>query len=208
MSKEKDLIILSQRIRALSQTGLAYTKDTYDQERYNELIAISDSIVSLCTGIEKTEITNCFRTDKEYITPKVDVRAIVFNEHDELLMVREKLDGLWSIPGGWADVGSSPTEVAVKEVHEETGLIVEAERLIAVIDMSRHAHPPIPFYVYKLLILCRLKGGTFTEAFDILDKGFFQLTNLPPLSLERIIPEEIQMAYKSYKEPSIPVYID
>lgn len=208
MSKERELAILSQRVRALSQTGLTYVNNDYDRERYEELLSISDSIVSVCSGIDEEEVLDCFCPRKEYVTPKVDIRAIVFNESDELLMVQEKLDGLWSVPGGWADVGYTPKEVAIKEVKEETGLDVEALRLLAVVDMSKHNHPLIPFYVYKIFILCRLKGGAFTEAFDILDKGFFPLNTLPPLSLERIIPEEIEMVYELYKDPSKQVYID
>lgn len=208
MSKEKDLIRLAQRIRALGQTGLTYQSDNYERERYEELLSISDTILTIATGIDQIEISRCFNLQKEYTTPKVDIRAIVFNPNDELLMVQEKLDGLWSVPGGWADVGCTPKEVAVKEVYEETGLEVEAVRLLGVVDMSRHEHPALPFYVYKIFILCRLQGGTFSETFDILDKGFFKLDSLPPLSLERIIPTEIDWAYKAYKDPTLQAYID
>ena len=89
------------------------------------------------------------------------------------------MDGCWSLPGGWSDVGYSPKEVAAKEVKEETGLDVLPVRLLAVMDMSKHPHPAIPYYVYKFFILCELKGGSFTETFDILGKGFFRLEELP-----------------------------
>jgi len=208
MEINKKILLLAQRIRALSQNGLTYSLSEYDTERYNELIDISDTIAALLTGKEINAITELYQPQKEYVTPKVDIRAVVFNEKDEILLVREKSDGCWSLPGGWSDVGFSPKEVAVKEVKEETGLDVEAMRLLAVMDMSRHPHPAIPFYVYKFFILCREKGGEFTEVFDILEKGFFPLENLPPLSLERVLPQQLEQIFFLYKNPQETVWLD
>lgn len=208
MSRSEKLIGLAQRIRALSQNGLVYSLSEYDTERYEELTALSDQITALATGLEPEDVARSYHPAKEYVTPKVDIRAVVFNEKDEILLVREKADGCWSLPGGWSDVGYSPKEVAVKEVGEETGLEVHPVRLLAVMDMSKHPHPPIPYYVYKFFILCELKGGAFTETFDILGKGFFRLDELPPLSLERVLPEQIQRMYAYYKHPGEDVYLD
>jgi ADP-ribose pyrophosphatase YjhB (NUDIX family) len=208
MRKEKELIVLAQRIRALSQNGLTYSLSEYDTERYEELLHISDQIISSVTGLDEERISSSYIVSKEYTTPKVDVRAVVFNRQDEILLVREQADGLWSLPGGWADVGYSPKEIAQKEVKEETGLEVHPVRLLSVADMSKHPHPPIPFYVYKFFILCELTGGEFTQAFDILDKGFFPPAHLPPLSLERVLPEQIAAAYEYYKKPAKEVYLD
>ena len=199
MSRSKELILLAQRIRALSQTGLVYSLSEYDTERYEELSRLSDEITALATGLKPDDVASGYRPAQEYVTPKVDIRAVVFNEKDEILLVREKMDGCWSLPGGWSDVGYSPKEVAAKEVKEETGLDVLPVRLLAVMDMSKHPHPAIPYYVYKFFILCELKGGSFTETFDILGKGFFRLEELPPLSLERVLPEQIQRMYAYYK---------
>lgn len=208
MSKSEDLILLAQRIRALSQNGLTYSLSEYDTERYEELVRLSDWITSLATGLDAEIVAGSYRPIKEYVTPKVDIRAVVFNEKDEILLVREKADGCWSLPGGWGDVGYSPKEVAVKEVKEESGLDVRPIRLLAVMDMSKHPHPRIPFYVYKFFILCELTGGTFTEAFDILGKGFFPIDQLPFLSLERVLPEQIRRMYYSYKHPGEDIYLD
>ena len=166
MSRSKELILLAQRIRALSQTGLVYSLSEYDTERYEELSRLSDEITALATGLKPDDVASGYRPAQEYVTPKVDIRAVVFNEKDEILLVREKMDGCWSLPGGWSDVGYSPKEVAAKEVKEETGLDVLPVRLLAVMDMSKHPHPAIPYYVYKFFILCELKGGSFTETFD------------------------------------------
>lgn len=208
MKTNTKLILLAQRIRALSQNGLTYSLSEYDTERYEELLGISDKIVALTTGLDEDIINASYIPLKEYITPKVDIRAVVFNQNDEILLVKEKLDGRWSLPGGWADIGFSPKEVAKKEVMEETGLDVHPSRLLSVMDMSKHPHPPIPFYVYKFFILCDIIGGSFTDTFDILDKGFFPLDNLPPLSEERVLPEQITTMYEYYKEPSKRVFVD
>ena len=208
MEKGTELITLAQRIRALSQTGLAYAINGYEIERFNELTAISDQIVSLVSGVSDTEINACYTPVKEYVTPKVDIRAVIFNEKDEVLLVREKVDGRWSMPGGWSDVGYTPKEVAVKEAKEETGLDVYADRLLAVMDKRCHAHPVGPFYIYKMFILCEVIGGKFSETFDILDQGFFSLDNLPPLSLDRILPEQINLMNELRHNPSAPVYLD
>ncbi len=196
-----ELTIIAQRIRALSQTGLVYSPTEYDTERYTELIGLSDRIASLATGVELETVQSCYREQQEYVTPKVDIRAAVFNHKHEILLVRESSDGHWSLPGGWADVGYSPSEIAVKEVKEETGLDVRFVRLAYVADMKCHPHPAIPYYVYKMFLLCEVTGGTFTEAFDILDKGFFPLSQLPPLSLERVVPEQIHLMYDYYINP-------
>ena len=208
MDKSKELNLIAQQIRALSQTGLAYSTSEYDTERYTEMVKLSNRIVSLISGQEEEFIDSLYLPAKEYVTPKTDIRAVVFNANDEVLLVKEQFDGKWSLPGGWADVGFTPKEIAVKEVKEETGLDVEAIRLLAVMDMSRHSHPAIPFYVYKYFILCKITGGTFNEAFDIQDKGFFNLQELPPLSLERVVPEQITTMYEYYKNPDKEVYLD
>jgi len=208
MEKGKELITLAQRIRAISQTGLAYSHNDYEIERCRELIDISNRMSSIVSGIREDEIHALYTPVKEYVTPKVDVRAVIFNDKDEVLLVREKVDGRWSMPGGWSDVGLTPKEVAVKETKEETGLDVSAERLLAVMDKRCHAHPASPFYVYKLFILCEILGGEFTETFDIICKGFFSLDNLPPLSFDRILPEQISLMYELRNNSSIPVYLD
>ena len=208
MKKGKELITLAQRIRSLSQTGLSYTHNDYEIERCRDLIAISNHITSIVSGISEEEIDALYIPIKEYVTPKVDIRAVVFNDQDEVLLVREKVDGRWSMPGGWSDVGFTPKEVAIKETKEETGLDVGVERLLAVMDKRCHAHPAGPFYIYKMFILCKVLGGEFNETFDIMDKGYFPLDSLPPLSLDRILPEQIHLMFELRNNPAAPVYMD
>lgn len=208
MKIEKELLEIAQKIRALSQTGLVYSDNEYDTERYEELLHLSNSMTALISGNEVSVIEGCFRVEDDYVTPKVDVRAVVFNDKDEILLVRERADGGWAIPGGWADVGYSPTEVAVKEVKEETGLNVEPIRLIAVLDKKCHNHPPAPHYAYKIFILCKWIDGEFTSAFDILDKGFFKQNELPPLSEERTLKSQIDLMFEYKNNPDKKAIVD
>lgn len=208
MNIENDLLNIAKRIRALAQTGLVYVESEYDIDRYKELLDLSNRMTALISGNEVSVIADSFRVEKDYVTPKVDVRAVVFNDKDEVLMVQERADNGWTLPGGWADVGYSPGEVAVKEVKEETGFDVEPVRLLAVTDKRCHPHPPHTHYVYKIFILCRLVGGNFTSAFDILDKGFFAQNALPPLSEERILKSQIDMMYEYKNNPTKEAYTD
>jgi len=206
--KTKELINSINRIRSLAQNGMFYATNEYDAERYQELLTISNHLTAILGDYEPEEISACFPLEEDYVTPKVDIRAVVFNENDEILLVREKADGCWSLPGGWSDVGYSPKEIAVKEVKEETGLDVQAVKLLAVMDKKCHNHPPALHYAYKLFILCKLQGGTFSEAFDILDKGFFKQDNLPPLSLERVLEEQINLMFEYKINPAKEVWLD
>jgi ADP-ribose pyrophosphatase YjhB (NUDIX family) len=208
MDKEIALFENIKRIRAIAQLGLVYSTNEYDTERYQELLDISHSMTSLLTGIDKSEIAACFRIETDYVTPKVDIRVVLFNDRREILLVKEKADGNWSLPGGWADIGFSPTEIAIKEALEETGLHVRPVRLLAVIDKRCHPYPPALHYAYKLFILCTPEDGELHTAFDILDVGYFAQNNLPPLSEERVIKEHIDLMFTFRDNPEKPTVID
>lgn len=202
------LVEIAARIRTLARTGLAYASNEYETDRYNELDDLSMRMLALLSERKVESVKACFVLQKEYLTPKVDIRAVVFNGKGEILLVRERSDGRWSLPGGWADVGYSPREIAVKEVREETGLEVKAVRLLAVTDQKSQPHPPALHYAYKLFIECEITGGKWTEAFDILDKGFFDPDRLPPLSEERVLESQIRLMGEYRKCPDKPVWLD
>lgn len=174
----------AKQIQAISQAGLAYSKDMYDLERFEMLRDLSVEILSQYTGVEQEQVRSLFAGEKGYATPKVDVRAVVFRD-ERLLLVREKVDGDWALPGGWADIGLSPKEVAAKEVLEESGLIVEPVRLLGVLDKKFHDHPPEPWHVYKMFILCEETGGEAQAGMETMEVGFFSKDRLPPLSQGR-----------------------
>ncbi len=131
------------------------------------------------------KLVDVFASEKGYQTPKVDVRGVVFRGN-KILLVRETIDGRWSVPGGWADVGLTPLEVARKEVFEEAGLEVKPVRLLAVLDKMCHSHPPDMYHIYKIFILCEEQGGTLQNGMETSETGFFGLDELPPLSVPRI----------------------
>lgn len=209
METGEKLIEISKRIRALAENGLFYSgENEYDKERYAELYDISNEIASEVSGNDVSDIRSKLFLEENYVTPKVDIRAVVFNDQNEILLVKEKADGLWALPGGWADIGFSPKEVAVKEVQEETGLNVIPVKLLAVMDRKCHNHPPSLLYFYKIFIQCEITGGSFNHTFDILDKGFFAQDNLPPLSLERNLKSQIDLMFEYKNNPGKEAIVD
>ncbi|MDN5201802.1 NUDIX hydrolase [Fulvivirgaceae bacterium BMA10] len=198
---------LAKRIQALAQNGLTYTEGEFDRERYEELRSISVELMHEFSHAEIPLIKELFANQTGYQTPMVDVRAVVFKDR-KILMVKEKIDGCWALPGGWADVGYTPSEVAVKEVKEEAGLEVKAERVLAILDKKCHPHPPQPFYVYKIFILCEIIGGESTTGIETLDVDFFSLEDLPELSKDRNIQSQIELMFDFLHSPDKRVVID
>ncbi len=203
-----DILEYAKRIKTLAQIGLTYAGNEYDMDRYLELGNISLKLMEAVTGLSTEKLKVYFSEKREYITPKVDIRAVVFNKEGELLMVREAADGLWSLPGGWADVGFSPSEVAVKEVFEETGWVVTPIRFLAVQDKRLHPHPPALEYVYKIFIECRVTAGGWKAAFDILEAGFFSREKIPPLSTDRVVQQQIDLVFAYRDHPGKAVTLD
>jgi ADP-ribose pyrophosphatase YjhB (NUDIX family) len=197
----------AKQLQSIAQAGLTYSKDVYDLERFELIRNISVEIMSQHTGMEMTVIKDLFASEAGYATPKVDIRAVVFKEN-KILMVRENTDGNWSLPGGWADIGLTPSEVAVKEVKEETGFDVKAVKLLAVFDKKCHPHPPSPFHVYKMFIQCEIIGGQPMEGIETSAVGFFAENELHPLSIARNTKTQIEMAFKHLHNPQEPVYFD
>lgn len=200
---------LIKRIKAIAETGLVYVeKDSWDADRYAELKNISLELMAEVANEPLKELHNFFMPEKDYPTPKVDVRGFVLNENNEILMAKESVDGKWTIPGGWADVGFAPSEVVVKEIEEETGIQTKVERLLAVYDKQRHPHPPEPYYIYKLMFFCRATGGSLQPGFDMKGAAYFPLDNLPELSEDRILESQLQHLYKLVNEEEQIVYFD
>ncbi|WP_046215892.1 NUDIX hydrolase [Paenibacillus wulumuqiensis] len=198
----------AKQIQAISQAGLEYSRDVYDLERFQQLRELSVEIMQQYTEAEIELIHDLFAGETGYATPKVDIRAVVFQEN-RILMVREKLDGAWALPGGWADIGLSPKEIAVKEVKEESGYDVRAGRLLGVVDKKFHPHPPSPWHVYKFFIECELIGGTAaTDTTETMEVGFFAEDELPPLSVERNTEQQIRTAFSYLHNPGLPVFCD
>ncbi len=198
---------MAKRMQALAQSGLEYSDNKYDRDRYQQMRELSLEIMHDFTGLKMDRLVGVFASEQGYQTPKVDVRGVVFRG-DQILMVRETIDGNWSLPGGWADVGLTPSEVAVKEVREESGLEVVPERLLAVLDKKRHNHPPDLFHIYKIFILCRETGGELKGGMETSETGFFGPDEFPPLSVPRISTEQIRLMYEFKNDPLKPAAFD
>jgi ADP-ribose pyrophosphatase YjhB (NUDIX family) len=203
-----ELVEAAKRLKAIADVGLLYCKNEYDQERYEEMKNISLQLLSGVSGQEAVQLKELFPTAVDYPTAKVDIRGFLLSTTQEVLLVREGADGKWSLPGGWADVGYTPTEIVVKEFREETGLDVTAERLLAVFDKRMHPHPPQPFYVYKMVFLCRATSTAITKGFDVLEVQYFPIDALPELSEDRILGSQIQLLYQLGRQTGAAVYVD
>ncbi|WP_379155432.1 NUDIX hydrolase [Paenibacillus sp. sgz5001063] len=204
---EQKWLTWAKEIQAIAQTGLTYAKDVYDIERYQALRELSVDILANYTFEGKEKIRLAFASEEGYATPKVDVRGVIFRE-DKILMVREKLDGNWALPGGWADIGLSPSEVVVKEIAEESGYKAEAVRLLAVLDKKFHHHPPEPYHIYKMFILCQITGGEAAEGVETSGVGFFGEDELPELSEERNTKQQLRTMFQFLRNPEKPVILD
>ncbi len=191
---------MAKRLQALAQAGLEYSDNKYDIDRYQQVRKLSMEIMHDFTGLAMVRLTDVFAAEKGYQTPKVDVRGVVFRG-DKILMVRETIDGNWSVPGGWADIGLSPFEVAHKEVFEESGLEVLPIRLLAVLDKKCHNHPPDLYHIYKIFVLCKEQGGILKCGIETSETGFFGQDELPPLSAPRITEDQIRLMFE-YKNNS------
>jgi len=205
--RRPDWLRWAQRVQAIAQTGLTYASDPFDRERYEELREIAVSMAQGALGVPPEEVRVAFASGLGYPTPKVDVRAVVFRG-EELLLVRERRSGRWTFPGGWADVGDTPSLAAERETLEESGYRVKAEKVLALLDKSRHDHPVSPEYTYKVLIGCRFEGGEPATSHEIDAVGFFAREARPDLDLDRTTPGQIELAWAHLADPSRPTDFD
>ena len=189
MSIDTQLDLWVQRLRAIAQTGLAFYPPVYDRERYEELLELASEMASTRADLTRDEILTDalylrWRSEVQtgvpgYVTPKVGIGAIVFNDRAELLLI-ERPSGYWLMPTGWADVGYTPAQVAVKEVREETGLDVTPQRLIAVYDNRNLIEHDMQMHFYSLVFYCKLNGGKIQERpHEALQANFFARNALP-----------------------------
>ena len=188
------------KLQAIAQNGLTYTENPFDVERYKSLRAIAAEIMATYSNVEPSYVVDLFAREVGYATPKVDVRGAVFRD-DTILLVREREDGCWALPGGWADVGDSPSEVVVREIYEESGYHTRAIKLLAVYDRDRHGHPPLSHYVYKLFFQCELVSGSPSPSIETDEVAFFGENEIPQLSLGRVVPEQVARVFQHYRHP-------
>lgn len=197
----------AREIQALSQTGQAFTQSHYDRLSFERLETIAAEILAEHSQLDPTEAARVFSLEPGYATPKVDVRAAVVRE-GRILLVREKADGKWAMPGGWADVGDRPSETAERETREESGFEVRATKLVGAFDANRGAKASMFFHAVKLLFLCELLGGEARPSMETLDVGFFDFDDLPPLSEQRTNRRHLEEVRAHLRDPLRPAAFD
>jgi ADP-ribose pyrophosphatase YjhB (NUDIX family) len=195
-------------LQAIAQSGLAYTENPFDRERYEVILELAAEIMADHSSAEATHIAELFKGQTGYATPKVDVRGVVFHE-GRILLVRERDDARWTLPGGWADVNESASEAVVRETREESGFETVAVKLLAVYDRSKHPHErAFPFHIYKHFFLCELTGGEPTTGIETSDVGFFAEESLPELSVSRVTASQVARCFEHYRRPDLPTDFD
>jgi ADP-ribose pyrophosphatase YjhB (NUDIX family) len=198
----------ARRLQALAESGQHYARNDYERDRAAKLLDLAAEITAEHSTLSAEEARTAFTAQPGYVTPKVDVRGAVFRD-GKLLLVREAIDGSWTFPGGWADVGEEPHVAAEREVFEESGLRVHAVRLIGAYDANRVEGSLPLFHAYKLLFLCEITGGEPATSSETSEVGFFALDALPePLSTYRTTPRHLSDAIASYHDASRATVFD
>ena len=194
-------------IQALAQNGLTYTKDVYDKERFERLREISAEMLAEKTDLPFEKIKDLFGSEQGYQTPKIDTRAAIFKDN-KILLVHENND-TWALPGGWCDTLESIKSNTIKEVNEETGLDVDAIKLIAVQDRNKHNTPIYAYGICKVFVLCKVVGGSFKKNNETIETNYFSLEDIPKnLANEKTSLEQIKLCFKANNNPNFETYFD
>lgn len=198
----------AQNLQAIAQSGLTYTTNPFEIERYKKVQKIAAEMIAQHTDEDLDEILNLFDQQSGYATPKVDVRGVVFQD-DKILLVRELMDGgKWTLPGGWVDVNDQPSSAAEREVWEESGYQVKAKKLLAVYDRNKHGHPAYIFHIFKFYFECELIGGQPANSIETSDAAFFAEEEIPELSIARTTPEVLHRIFTIHLHPDWPTDFD
>jgi ADP-ribose pyrophosphatase YjhB (NUDIX family) len=206
---EKRLLELARRLHGLGRTGLHFGADEYDRERYGEIEQIAAELLAAGAGVSAACLRADWATETGYVTPKVEVRGAVFRSADEhVLLVRETSDGLWTLPGGWADVNDSPSGAIRREIEQESGLRVRVFKLAALFDRNAHEHPPSVFHSWKAFFLCEVEGGSIRGSYETDAVEYFALDRLPPMSAGRCTERQVRRMHQHWQQRTLPTDFD
>ena len=200
-------LALARRLHALARTGLHFCANGFDRERYEEIERIAVELVAGGEAPGAGEIRAAWRLEEGYVTPKVEVRGAAFRD-GRVLLVREQLDGLWTLPGGWADVNETPSEAVEKEIEQEAGLRCRAVKLAALYDRGRHGHGQFLFHAWKAFFVCEILGGEPRGSYETDAVEFFALDALPPMSVGRSTPRQVLRMAEHWRERSLATDFD
>lgn len=201
------LLDWARKVQAIAQNGLAFTHDPFDRERFSQLTELVASMLATELDIPLAQAKGFWEGEEGYATPKVDVRGGIFEE-GRVLLVRERSDGKWTLPGGWVDVNDSPSGAVAREIREESGYEARPVKLAALVDKRRHPHPPGIHHVYKLFFLCERTGGAPALSSETDGVQFFALDALPELSTGRVLASQIERLYQHQLHPELPTDFD
>jgi len=197
----------ARRLLALAHTGLHYTQSEYERERYEEIVAIATQLLSAESAYSVEQLREAWQLEDGYVTPKLDVRGALFRDNT-VLLVRERSDGKWTIPGGFADINEWPSLSVTKEIEQESGFTARVVKLAAVHDRAKHNYPPFMFHIWKLLFVCEITGGEARISNETDAVEFFPLDALPPLSTGRITAEQIQLLHRHFIDHALATEFD
>lgn len=193
-------LVWARELQAIAQNGLTFSENHFDIDRYNRIKNIAAEIISNQLSIDKMTLLETFTLQEGYATPKVDVRGIVFRDN-QILLVKEAIDGKWTLPGGWADPNETPSQSVEREIFEESGFKAKTVKVAAVYDRDKQGHfPPFPFHIYKIFFLCELIGGEAKTSIETDDVAFFKENEIPELSSARVTINQINKFFKKHKE--------
>lgn len=193
-------LVWAREIQALAQTGLAFSSNEFDVQRYHRLEEIAAEMMAVPSSHLAGDWLEVFSAQRGYATPKIDVRGAVLRE-GKILLVQERSDGRWCMPGGWADVGERPAAMAAREVLEESGLEVAVRKLIGVFDANRDGRPMNFFHAYKIIFACELLGGEARGSNETLAADFFAFDDLPELSSSRTNQRHLAEVRAHFRDP-------
>ncbi len=197
VSDPRALARLLELILSTAQAGLAFSKDRFDIGRFRALQHAVAEFIASDQGVAYERVENWIALDSHYPTPKLDVRALILDSQQRVLLVREASDSRWTLPGGWCDVNESPADAVVRETQEESGLEVRAIRLLALLDKHKHPHPPQLPHALKAFFFCHVTGGSFQQQTDETSAAeYFPVDALPPLSEHRVLASQIQTLWQ------------
>jgi 8-oxo-dGTP pyrophosphatase MutT (NUDIX family) len=197
----------AREIQALAQSGLTYADNEYERIRYRRLREIAAEIVEAHTELAAGAVLESLSLQPGYATPKVDVRGAVVRQ-GQILLVQERADGRWCMPGGWADVGDRPSEVAAREIWEESGYVAVPRKVIGIYDANRSGRPLEFYHAYKVVFLCELTGGEATSSHETVAVGWFDLDDPPPLSANRTNERHLAEIAAHLRDPERPAAFD
>jgi ADP-ribose pyrophosphatase YjhB (NUDIX family) len=209
------VVAWAQKLQAIAQTGLNYEPHQFDRERYQHILDIAAEMLMANGASDLAEVKAMFDAQSGHATPKIDVRGVVFRDN-KILLVQEKMDNyLWTLPGGWADIGDTPSGATVREIYEESGYETRVIKLLAFYDRNQQGHPPYPFHAYKAFFRCELTdperhidaptSASFSETGEV---AFFGENEIPELSLGRVTRAQIARMFIHLRQPDLPTDFD